>query len=89
MALARHGELLASWTYAPVLGEMAVAVRGGGAFLDGTRLNAGSPAPGTDLRVAMSHPDYTTPDQKRALLGLDSEGVAAWPQAPPGWSTSP
>ncbi|WP_405640885.1 inositol monophosphatase family protein [Streptomyces uncialis] len=79
VALARHGELLASWTYAPVLGEMAVAVRGGGAFLDGTRLNAGSPAPGTDLRVAMSHPDYTTPDQKRALLGLDSEGVAARP----------
>ncbi|WP_406402068.1 inositol monophosphatase family protein [Streptomyces uncialis] len=79
VALARHGELLASWTYAPVLGEMAVAVRGGGAFLDGTRLTAGSPAPGTDLRVAMSHPDYTTPDQKRALLGLDSEGVAARP----------
>ncbi|MFD4828845.1 inositol monophosphatase family protein [Streptomyces uncialis] len=79
VALARHGELLASWTYAPVLGEMAVAVRGGGAFLDGTRLTAGPPAPGTDLRVAMSHPDYTTPDQKRALLGLDSEGVAARP----------
>ncbi|MFI6527031.1 inositol monophosphatase family protein [Streptomyces uncialis] len=79
VALARHGELLASWTYAPVLGEMAVAVRGGGAFLDGTRLTAGSPTPGTDLRVAMSHPDYTTPDQKRALLGLDSEGVAARP----------
>ncbi|MEU0686266.1 inositol monophosphatase family protein [Streptomyces uncialis] len=79
VALAHRGELLASWTYAPVLGEMAVAVRGGGAFLDGTRLSAGSPAPGTDLRVAMSHPDYTTPDQKRALLGLDSEGVAARP----------
>lgn len=79
VALAHHGELLASWTYAPVLGEMAVAVRGAGAFLDGTRLSAGSPAPGTDLRVAMSHPDYTTPDQKRALLGLDSEGVAARP----------
>ncbi|MFJ4770174.1 inositol monophosphatase family protein [Streptomyces uncialis] len=79
VALAHRGELLASWTYAPVLGEMAVAVRGGGAFLDGTRLTAGSPAPGTDLRVAMSHPDYTTPDQKRALLGLGGEGVAARP----------
>lgn len=79
VALAHHGELLASWTYAPVLGEMAIAVRGAGAFLDGTRLTAGSPVSGTDLRVAMSHPDYTTPDQKRALLGLDSEGVAARP----------
>jgi fructose-1,6-bisphosphatase/inositol monophosphatase family enzyme len=79
VALALHGELLASWTYAPVLEEMAVAVRGGGARLNGEPIRAGSPAPGADLRIAMSHPDYTTPDQKSALLGLDVPGVHARP----------
>lgn len=75
VALAHRGELLASWTYAPVLEEMAVAVRGGGARLNGEPILAGSPEPGADLKIAMSHPDYTTPDQKRALLGLDVPGV--------------
>ncbi|MFD9243770.1 inositol monophosphatase family protein [Streptomyces sp. NPDC059556] len=79
VALARHGELLASWTYAPALDEFAVAVRGRGATLNGQPLRAGSPAPGEVLEVATSHPDYTTPDQKRALLGLATEGVAPRP----------
>jgi fructose-1,6-bisphosphatase/inositol monophosphatase family enzyme len=75
VALARHGELLASWTFAPALDEMAVAVRGRGATLNGEPIRSGSPAPGAVLEVATSHPDYTTEDQKRALLGLDTEGV--------------
>ncbi|MFF3981671.1 inositol monophosphatase family protein [Streptomyces sp. NPDC001828] len=79
VALAHRGELLASWTYAPALDEMAVAVRGRGATLNGTPLRAGSPAPGAVLEVATSHPDYTTPDQKRALLALDTEGVRPRP----------
>ncbi|MFE5975754.1 inositol monophosphatase family protein [Streptomyces sp. NPDC056460] len=79
VALARHGELLASWTYAPALDEFAVAVRGRGATLNGQPLRAGSPAPGEVLEVATSHPDYTTPDQKRALLGLAAEGIAPRP----------
>jgi fructose-1,6-bisphosphatase/inositol monophosphatase family enzyme len=79
VALAQRGEVLASWTYAPVLDEMATAIRGGGAHLNGTPLRAGSPAPGVALEVAMSHPDYTTPDQKQALLGLNVEGVHARP----------
>ncbi|MBX9421960.1 inositol monophosphatase family protein [Streptomyces lateritius] len=79
VALARHGELLASWTFAPALDEFAVAVRGRGATLNGAPLQAGSPAPGAVLRVATSHPDYTTPDQKHALLGLTTEGVAPRP----------
>ncbi|MFG2641930.1 inositol monophosphatase family protein [Streptomyces sp. NPDC048370] len=82
VALARRGELLASWTYAPVLDEMAVAVRGRGATLNGAPIrSARSAAPdtGTDLQVATSHPDYTTDDQKRALLGLDVEGVRPRP----------
>ncbi|MEU4616224.1 inositol monophosphatase family protein [Streptomyces umbrinus] len=76
VALAHRGVLLASWTYAPARDQLAVAVRGRGALLDGEPLHAGSPAPGRDLEVATSHPDYTTDDQKRALLGLWTEGVS-------------
>jgi fructose-1,6-bisphosphatase/inositol monophosphatase family enzyme len=76
VALARHGVLLASWTYAPARGQLATAVRGQGAFLDGERLYAGPATPGRDLEVATSHPDYTTDEQKRALLGLWTDGVA-------------
>ena len=79
VALAHHGEVLASWTYAAALGEMAIAVRGRGATLNGRPLHAGSPAPGAVLKVAMSHPDYTSDAQKRALLGLRTEGIDARP----------
>ncbi|MFD0003863.1 inositol monophosphatase family protein [Streptomyces sp. NPDC127178] len=75
VALARHGVLLASWTYAPARDQLATAVRGKGAFLDGGRMQPGAPDPGRDLRVATSHPDYTTDEQKQALLGLWTEGV--------------
>ncbi|MEU6064427.1 MULTISPECIES: inositol monophosphatase family protein [Streptomyces] len=76
VALAHRGVLLASWTYAPARDQLATAVRGHGAFLDGERLIAGAPTPGRDLETATSHPDYTTDEQKRALLGLWTEGVA-------------
>ncbi|MEV7734034.1 inositol monophosphatase family protein [Streptomyces sp. NPDC088921] len=76
VALARSGVLLASWTYAPARDQLATAIRGRGAFLDGERLYAGVPDPGRDLRVAASHPDYTTDEQKRGLLGLWTDGVA-------------
>ncbi|WP_329462204.1 inositol monophosphatase family protein [Streptomyces sp. NBC_01431] len=79
VALAHQGELLASWTYAPALDEMAVAVRGRGATVNGEPLHAGSPAPGAVIEVATSHPDYTTPEQKRALLGLRTDGVQPRP----------
>ncbi|MCQ0025271.1 inositol monophosphatase [Streptomyces somaliensis DSM 40738] len=79
VALARHGELLASWTHAPALGETAVAVRGRGARLNGAALRAGAPDPGAALRVATSHPDHTTSAQKRAIEGLAAEGVAPRP----------
>ncbi len=88
VALARHGELLASWTFAPARDEMAVAVRGRGARLNGAELHAGAPRPDAALRVATSHPDYTTPDQKRALLGLAASGSTRGPAARPGSRTS-
>ncbi|MFF0162184.1 inositol monophosphatase family protein [Streptomyces sp. NPDC005263] len=76
IALARRGVLLASWTYAPARDQMATAVRGQGAFLDGERLTCGAPEPDRDLRVATSHPDYTNEAEKQALLGLRTAGVA-------------
>ncbi|MEV6479614.1 inositol monophosphatase family protein [Streptomyces sp. NPDC051576] len=79
VALARQGVLLASWTYAPARDQLATAVKGGGAFLDGVRLHSGRPDPSRDLEVATSHPDYTTDAQKRALLGLWADGVRTRP----------
>ncbi|MFE1456785.1 inositol monophosphatase family protein [Streptomyces sp. NPDC058735] len=79
VALALGGTVLASWTYAPVHDLLATARRGRGAHLDGERLSAGVPEPGRDLRVATSHPDYTTDEQKHALLGLRTPGVAPRP----------
>ncbi|MDG9723366.1 MULTISPECIES: inositol monophosphatase family protein [unclassified Streptomyces] len=76
VALAQHGVVHASWTYAPADDRLATAVRGRGAFLNGERLYAGPPEPGHDLRVATSHPDYTTDEQKQVLLGLRAPGVA-------------
>jgi fructose-1,6-bisphosphatase/inositol monophosphatase family enzyme len=75
VALTLGGVVRASWTYAPALDQLATAIRGGGAFLDGERLRSGSPAPDRELEVATSHPFYTTDEQKRALLGLHAEGV--------------
>jgi len=79
IALAQGGVVRASWTYAPALDQLATAVRGQGAFLDGERLYAGPPEPGRDLEVATSHPDYTTDEQKRALRGLWTDGLAPRP----------
>jgi fructose-1,6-bisphosphatase/inositol monophosphatase family enzyme len=75
VALVLDGVVHASWTYAPARDEFATAIRGRGAVLDGVPLRSGSPEPGRDLDVATSHPDYTTDEQKRALLGLRVEGV--------------
>lgn len=79
VALAQKGVLLASWTYAPARDQLATAIRGKGAHLDGVRLRSGAPDPGRDLRVATSHPDYTTDEQKRDLLGLWTEGIEPRP----------
>ncbi|MFJ8591196.1 inositol monophosphatase family protein [Streptomyces sp. NPDC093598] len=79
VALALGGTLLASWTYAPARDRLATAQRGKGAHLDGQRLFAGVPEPGRDLRVATSHPDYTTDEEKHALLCLRTDGVEPRP----------
>lgn len=76
IALARHGEVLASWTYVPVPGEMAIARRQGGAKLNGEVLCPGPPEGDRALEVATSHPDFTTDEQKRSLAGLETDGIA-------------
>lgn len=79
VALAHHGELLGSWTYAPVRELLAIARRGHGATLNGQPLLSGSPRPGEELEVAYSHPDSTDAEARRALLGLHTSGVAPRP----------
>ncbi|MFK8909145.1 inositol monophosphatase family protein [Streptomyces sp. YS-3] len=79
VALAHRGEVLASWTYGAALDVMAVAVRGRGATVNGEAIRSGAPAPGAVIEIATSHPDYTTQDQKCALLGLRTEGVRPRP----------
>ncbi|MBV2355561.1 inositol monophosphatase [Streptomyces sp. J2-1] len=79
VALAHRGTVLASWIYAPAREQFATAVRGRGAWLDGRRLLPGPPAPGRDLTVATSHPDFTTDAQKRDLSVLWTDGIDARP----------
>ncbi|MFI1962929.1 inositol monophosphatase family protein [Streptomyces pathocidini] len=79
VALAHHGDVLASWTYAPALDQMAVAVRGAGAALNGEPLHTGHPAPDGVLQVATSHPDFTTSLEDAALARLVVPGVAPRP----------
>ncbi|MFI7243458.1 inositol monophosphatase family protein [Streptomyces qinglanensis] len=75
VALAHHGETLAGWIRAPVLGLAATVRRGGGVLLNGEPLYAGSPEAGVPLRVAVSHPDYTDEWQERSLRGLHTAGL--------------
>ncbi|MFK0044398.1 inositol monophosphatase family protein [Streptomyces sp. NPDC090741] len=79
VALAHRGEILASWTFAPALEELATAVRGQGAYVNGERIHSGSPQPGAELRIAMAHPLYTSDEDKATLSRLDVPGVAARP----------
>ncbi|MFK0217077.1 inositol monophosphatase family protein [Streptomyces vinaceus] len=79
VALAHRGEILASWTFAPALEELATAVRGQGAYVNGERIHSGSPEPGADLRIAMAHPLYTSDEDKAVLSRLDVPGIAARP----------
>ncbi|EDY45063.2 inositol monophosphatase family protein [Streptomyces sp. SPB074] len=79
VALAVDGVVVASWTYAPVLGLMAVAVRGRGAVFNGESLPRPAATPGGPLTVACSHPDYTTGPQQAQLRRLAVHGLAPRP----------
>jgi fructose-1,6-bisphosphatase/inositol monophosphatase family enzyme len=82
VSLARHGDLLASWTHLPVPGLMAVARRGEGALLNGEPLRIQAPsraAPaGEVLHLASARPIHLTDEQKQRLYGLGpAHGVKA------------
>jgi fructose-1,6-bisphosphatase/inositol monophosphatase family enzyme len=80
VALAREGELLASWIYEPWFGRMAHAVRGGGAFLDGAALRvaqAPDPAAGLrDLEISTSRPSFWSGRARTAITTLTTHGVS-------------
>ncbi|MGP4004461.1 inositol monophosphatase family protein [Streptomyces sp. 8N706] len=79
VSLARHGELLASWTHLPVPGLMAVARRGEGALLNGEPVRL-PVAPGNDdvLQLASARPVYLTPEQNQRFYELGpAHGVKA------------
>ena len=77
VALAQRGRLLASWTYLPVFGRTAIAVAGGGAFVDGRPLRAA--AAGADLRdldVVAPQPHWWTASTRAQLNRLCRTGIA-------------
>ncbi|GAA3357894.1 hypothetical protein GCM10017744_030320 [Streptomyces antimycoticus] len=64
VTLAHGEELLASWTYAPVFEQMAIARRGGGALLNGEPIHCGSRSP---ARSSTSpSPTTTSPPTRRS-----------------------
>ncbi len=82
VALAQHGELLASWSYAPVLGVMATATAGGGAYLDGERLRLRPAAPVQsvaglrNLDVITCQDKWWTPEQREMFHALQEHRVS-------------
>jgi fructose-1,6-bisphosphatase/inositol monophosphatase family enzyme len=80
VALARDGELQASWIYEPYFDRMAHAVRGGGAYLGGKRLHVASapdPAAGLlDVDVSTSRPKFWDERARVAITSLSTHG--AW-----------
>ncbi|MFG1610421.1 inositol monophosphatase family protein [Actinoplanes sp. NPDC049265] len=77
VALAKDGEPLASWTYEPVSGVMATAIRGGGAFSGGRRLTV-RPAGGRlrGLDVVTSRPRWWDEPNRPGHDALISHGAA-------------
>ncbi|GAB4060113.1 inositol monophosphatase family protein [Catellatospora paridis] len=77
VALAHRGRLLASWTYAPVMDLMAVATAGGGAYVDGQRVQVRPVEPTLrHLDVSVSPPIWWAPDHREGFHRLSRHGVA-------------
>ncbi|HET9167874.1 MAG TPA: inositol monophosphatase family protein [Actinospica sp.] len=80
VALARAGELHASWIYEPYFDRMAHARKGAGAHLDGERLTvARAPDPTSGLRdlpVSTSRPKFWNDQARQAITTLSTHG--AW-----------
>jgi fructose-1,6-bisphosphatase/inositol monophosphatase family enzyme len=79
VALVRHGEPLASWTYGPQRDLFATARRGRGAHLDGERLRTRTAVPGEPLRLWTSNPVYRTGYEREVLGRLAASGALCTP----------
>ena len=80
VALARHGELLASWTHAPVLDVHATATKGGGAYIDGRRARVRAWDSATRaldaLDIVTSLPHWWTPEVREQTHALARRRVS-------------
>jgi fructose-1,6-bisphosphatase/inositol monophosphatase family enzyme len=77
VALAHRGELVASWTHAPILGLTGTALAGHGAWVNGARVSTAA-ATGrslTGIDVATSHPVWWPAGYGRAVDDLRTGGV--------------
>lgn len=79
VALARGGEVEASWIYEPYFDRLAHARRGGGAYLDGEPLRV-APAVGLaeglrDVPVSTSRPKFWNERAREAITSLSTHGV--------------
>jgi len=77
VALAHNGQLLASWTYAPLLKFMATATHGSGAFVNGRRIRV-SPTPSglEHLDVVLPQPKWWSAEQRTQFNGVFATGVS-------------
>ena len=76
VALAHRGELIASWTYAPLLNLMATARRGAGAYVNGERLRV-RPASGLrHLDVHVPHYRWWSAEHRQGFNRLSATEVS-------------
>jgi len=78
VALARGGELLASWTHAPALDVHATAAKGEGAYVDGRRVRVRPRENGLlhALDVVTSQPRWWTPETRAQTHALARRRVS-------------
>ncbi len=77
IALAQQGELLASWTYSPLLELTATAVAGQGAYLNGQQLAVARPAAGLrGLDVALPQPRWWAEQDRDRFNALFLTGIS-------------
>ena len=78
VSLAHNEQILASWTFAPTTGQLAIARAGFGARI-GTEIastSASRSAPALpELTVATSRPEWWTPEQRQHMALLQGRGV--------------
>ncbi len=77
VALAQHGRLLASWTYAPLLELTATAVAGQGAYLNAQPITVVRPGAGLrGLDVALPQPRWWTEQDRDRFNALFLTGIS-------------